>query len=207
MNNANQLVRSLRAKVSQQKELLAKAKQELSTHKALKEQVVKLTTENTQLKSKINNFISDSQEIQENKSIELCKKSAPLPSPVVPNIKINGRLSLKSPIMSTPPTFKRPSQIPSSNESWRTNAFPYPQQYEQPQTPIADLWNPPTRNHPNMPVYPSMGNQTPVRYQQHPGYQYPIQQQQPPVMYPPSAFGSPKPFVRRSQNHPDYNPY
>lgn len=52
LSNANSLIKSLRAKVSQQKELISKAKQELAGQKLLKEKIKELQQDNDKLRRK-----------------------------------------------------------------------------------------------------------------------------------------------------------
>lgn len=170
--------------------------------------------ENGQLKNKISNFISDSQDIQENKPvIQVKEKVVPLlsvpPSPIVPNIKMNGRLSLKSPIMSTPPIFNRGE--PSHIEPFRGYNGAFYGAHEAPQTPTSAMWNPPSRPSINgLPPYapPSQhpSQHTPSRhhYPQQGTAQY-YQPPPPPQEYLPPS--SPRPYYRQRSNQGGYAPY
>lgn len=164
--------------------------------------MAQLTAENTQLKSRIDSFISDAQDIKGPKSSAPSTVEKPRivpPSPSAPHIKINGRLSLKSPIMSTPPTFRPP--LLSSAESHRGFYVP-----EQPQTPMSAQWRPPARQtqvmqplpmHVAPPVqqyYPMPQPSAPmIPYYQSQGEYYQSGSQ--------SGYGgSPRPYQRRGSN-------
>lgn len=191
--------------------------------------MAQLEKENGQLKAKISNFVSDSQDIQPAASTQ--GKTKVPQSPMVPSIKMSGRLSLKSPVisMSNSPSFKQ--QRPFT-EALRQPNFDAAQQYgghmpmqpypmhtqppasEPPQTPLSEMWAAPFRQqHPVVTSFNPMNHVTPGRFlnyplqqsQQHgpppngPPYGYGQHTQQP-AYQPPSTFGSPRPFYRNG--HP-----
>jgi hypothetical protein len=194
--------------------------------------VLQIEAENEQLKKKISNFISDSQDaVNQGPTVAIKKpriEASPMPSPVVPSIKATGRLSLKSPIIGTPPSMSRNSSSEyRGNSSHPFSGGGYPPSFQGGgDTPnMSEMWNPGYRTHPAIPMF----NPMPVMNRPHPSQQYPNFGPPPPsnIGYPPyyqlppqqpgappfntpnqsSAFGSPRPFYRRSnQVGPDSRP-
>ena len=85
MTNANQLIGSLRAKVSQQKELLSRAKAELANQKQLKDRIAELESEVAGLKSSNPNSFNPLMNTNARRDIQS------------PAIKMPSRISLRSP--------------------------------------------------------------------------------------------------------------
>lgn len=182
---------------------------------------MQVEAENVQLKKKISNFISDSQDAVTQRPAAKQLKTDPttLPSPIVPSIKATGRLSLKSPIIGTPPSMSRNSSSEYRGSSHQFGGFPpFQGGHETPN--MSEMWNPGLRSHPNLPHFnPMQSQQTPGNrhVNQYPNFaphpnNYPQYYQHPPA--PPintpnqsSAFGSPRPFYRRGGNGGGGAPY
>jgi hypothetical protein len=93
LNNASELIIGLRQKISQQKEILGRAKQELSNFKMMKEQMVKLQEENDDLKKQLQNMNN-----QKIKSQSICSPAISIKMLTPHNqSKICNRISIKSP--------------------------------------------------------------------------------------------------------------
>jgi septal ring factor EnvC (AmiA/AmiB activator) len=89
LNNANDLIKDLRCKISQQKELLTRVKRELDNYKQAKEQIARLLEENETLRQQLS-----------------ASKRVP-DSPAI-SIRPQQRMSIKSPISVASPSLMSP---------------------------------------------------------------------------------------------------
>ena len=124
MTNATRLINSLRAKVSQQKELLSRAKSELADQKQLKDRIIELESEITQLKTSNPNSFNPHTTLNTRRDIQS------------PAIKMPSRLSLRSPQITNfmppnPPTmanvqlYQEPTRPPPPPTSYYHPVVPH----------------------------------------------------------------------------------
>jgi hypothetical protein len=97
LNNANELINGLRHKIAQQKEILGRAKQELSNYKGIKEKVIELQEENESLKKQL--------QIANNQKAKPSSTGSPAISIKIPASRNQSghRISFKSPSLSMAP--------------------------------------------------------------------------------------------------------
>lgn len=127
ITNANMLIKNLRSKVVQQKDLISKAKQELTSHKLLKEKLNELQQENERLRKRLDD-VSKAAGNATPVHPMIAKLNTPTPTPA---IHTQGRLTLRSPVAnlkfdSHPHTLPPPLVVPSSASPIAHHSIPWP---------------------------------------------------------------------------------